>query len=80
MSGLIIRDEHNRPLRWRDWLGVVHAVERSPPNSIANDPMSDGKVEMWWTRCGAWNISRGSAWAGEDELTCKSCYAIERGI
>jgi hypothetical protein len=72
---LITRDENGRPLRWRDWLGVVHAVERAPPTPIAND--SDFPVEVWWTRCGSWLISRGSAWAGHDELTCGSCRAIE---
>ena len=69
----ITQDINGRPLRWRDVKGVVHAVELAPASP-------DGVIGTWWTRCGAWNISRSEAWGGADELTCPSCRTIERGI
>jgi hypothetical protein len=71
---LVTHDVNGRPLRWRDESGVTHAVELAPPR-----PDTD-TLGAWWTRCGAANISRSEAWGGDDDLTCKSCAAIERGI
>ena len=73
-NNLVTHDINGRPLRWCDDKGVTHAVELSPPRPDSND------IGVWWTRCGAWNISRAEAWGGHDKLSCQSCLAIERGI
>jgi hypothetical protein len=66
-------DHEGRLLRWRDSAGLVHAVE----HAVADAP---GGIDVWWTRCGRWNVARGEAWGGEDELSCPACRVIEQGI
>jgi hypothetical protein len=72
-KNFVTHDINGRPLRWRDHEGTVHAVELSPPGA-------QGAIGAWWTRCGGWNISRSEASGSHEELSCRSCAAIERGI
>ena len=69
----LTRNRKGVPFRWRDALGLVHAVRFS-----AHPVEKDRLVPI--TRCGLRPISAGETWAGTDRLSCRACKVLETAV
>lgn len=60
-----------KPIRWQDKWGVMHAAEGS-----RMVPFDRGTFILW-TRCGQFDVPANAGFTSHDEVTCPECAAIE---
>ena len=60
LASVVAFPEH----RWRDWDGIVHAVEGAPA--------PDGGT-LRWTVCGRYDIPAREPLMGPTDITCGAC-------